>query len=102
MIKSIGMSNYQPSKTILTKYADVLVNFALNSGKGVKSGEVVLCLIPDVAKALALELQNILLKAGAHPIIRLIPTEFSKDFFNLANQDQLTFFPKKYQLILIS
>jgi len=96
MIKSIGMSNYQPSKTILAKYADVLVNFALNSGKGVKPAEVVLCLVPDVAKSLALELQNTLLKAGAHPIIRLLPTEFSQDFFKLANQDQLTFFPKKY------
>ncbi len=87
---------FKPSKTILQKYADILVNFALNSGKGVKPGEVVLCLIPDVAKPLALEIQNTLLKAKAQPLIRLLPTEFSKDFYSLANQDQLTFFPRKY------
>jgi len=96
MIKSDIMSNYQPSKTILNKYADILVNFALNSGKGIQPNQVVFCLIPDIAKPLALELQNTILKAGAHPMIRLTPTEFSKDFFTLANKDQLTFFPKKY------
>jgi len=96
MIKLDTMPNYQPSKTILKRYAHVLINFALNSGQGVKPGEVVLCLVPDVAKPLALELQNSLLKAKAHPLIRLLPTEFSQDFYSLANQDQLTFFPKKY------
>lgn len=90
------MADYQPSKKILQKYADVLVNYALNSGKGVRPGEVVQCLVPDVAKPLALVLQNTLLKAGAQPLIRLLPTGFSKDFFSLANQDQLTFFPDKY------
>jgi aminopeptidase len=96
MIKLEVMPNYQPSKTILKRYARVLINFALNSGQGVRPGEVVLCLVPDVAKPLALELQNTLLKAKAHPLIRLLPTEFSQDFYSLANQDQLTFFPKKY------
>lgn len=90
------MIDYQPAQQILQKYADVLVNYALNSGQGVKPGEVVQCLVPDVAKPLALVLQNTLLKAGAQPLIRLTPTGFSKDFFSLASQDQLTFFPNKY------
>lgn len=90
------MVDYQPSQKILQKYADILVNYALNSGKGVKPGEVVQCLVPDVAKPLALALQNTLLKAGAHPLIRLIPTGFSKDFFSFANLQQLTFFPDNY------
>jgi len=90
------MPDYQPSLKILQKYAHVLVNYALNSGAGVKKGEVVQCLVPDIAKPLALELQNTLLKAGAQPIIRLIPTGFSKDFFTLASQSQLKFFPEKY------
>jgi aminopeptidase len=88
--------SYKPSKKLLEKYSDVLVNFALNSGRGVKKGEVVMCVVPDVAKDMALALQNIILKAGAQPIIRLIPTGFSKDFFDLANDEQLSFFPKKY------
>ncbi|HEX7017348.1 MAG TPA: aminopeptidase [Patescibacteria group bacterium] len=87
---------YQPSQEILDKYAQVLVNFALNSGSGVKKGEVVECLVPDVAKPLALALQNTLLKSGAHPMVRLLPTGFDKDFYTLADKDQLAFFPKKF------
>lgn len=88
-------SNYQPSAQIIDKYAQVLVNFALNSGRGVQAGEVVMVLVPDIAKPLALALQNTLLKSGAHPVIRLFPTGFDQDFFSLANKDQLTFFPQK-------
>ncbi len=88
--------SYLPSKDILVKYADVLVNYALNSGKGLKKGEVVQCMVPDVAKPLALELQNAILKAGGHPMIRLSPTMFSRDYYELASEDQLTFFPEKY------
>lgn len=88
--------SYTPPPSILNKYAQVLVNFALNSGEGIKAGEVVQCVVPDVAKPLALSLQNTVLKAGAIPMIRLLPTGFDKDFFNLANDQQLTFFPRKY------
>lgn len=88
--------SYLPPQKIIDSYAHVLVNFALNSGKGVQKGEVVQCSVPDVAKPLALALQNTILQAGAHPIIRLIPTGFDKDFYNLANEEQLQFFPRKF------
>ncbi len=87
---------YQPPQEIIDKYADVLVNFALNSGEGIAEGEVVRIVVPDIAKPLALALQNTVLEAGAHPMIRLIPTEFNKDFYTLADDDQLTFFPEEY------
>lgn len=90
------MADYQPSQNILQKYAAVLVNFALNSGQGVKPGEVVMVAVPDVAKPLALTLQNTILKAGAHPLMRLLPTGFSRDFYTLANEDQVKFFPRDY------
>jgi aminopeptidase len=90
------MADYQPSKIILQKYAQVLINFALNSGQGVKKGEVVMLAVPDTAKPLALELQNAVLKAGAHPLMRLLPTGFSRDFYKLASDEQIKFFPEKY------
>lgn len=55
-----------------------------------------MCQVPDVAKPLALELQNAILKAKAHPIMRLLPTEFSKDFYTLASDEQIRFFPARY------
>lgn len=39
---------YVPNEKILEKYADVLVNFALGGGKGVKKGEVVFLQVPEV------------------------------------------------------
>jgi aminopeptidase len=90
------MAKYQPPQKVLKNYANVLVNFALNRGKGIKKGEVVQVVVPDIAKELALELQNAVLKAGAYPILRIEPTGFEKDFYTLANDEQLTFFPSKY------
>lgn len=87
---------YQPSTEILARYAQVLVNYALNSGEGVKPGEVVEAVVPDIAKPLALELQKVILKAGAHPMIRLVPTGFERSYFELANADQLAFFPTEF------
>jgi len=87
---------YTPSAEILKKYADVLVKFALNSGKGVKKGEVVQVVIDDVAKPFILPLQTAILESGAHPMIRMFPTGVNKAFYELANDDQLTFFPKKF------
>ena len=88
--------SYVPSSEIIKKYAQVLINFALNSGQGVKKGEVVEIIVPDVAKPMAQALQNEVLKAGAHPQLRLLPTGFEQDYYTLAKEDQLTFFPKKY------
>jgi len=89
-------TTYQPPKEVLEKYADILINFALNSGKGMKKGEVVQCSVPDVAKPMALELQNTILRAGGFPVIRLLPTGFEKDFYRLASKEQLSFFPADY------
>ena len=87
---------YVPNEKILQKYAELLVNFALNSGKGIQKGDVVQCNIPDVAKPLALALQNVILQAGGQPMMRLMPTGFDHDFYKYANDDQLTFFPREY------
>lgn len=92
----MSTTQYQPSAEIIEKYARVLVNFALNSGRGLQPNEVVEITVPDVAKPMARVLQNRVLKAGGHPIVRLLPTGFEQDYYTLAKDHQLTFFPKKY------
>jgi aminopeptidase len=88
--------NYQPKKKILAKYADVLINFALNSGHGVRRGEVVLLQVPESAKPMLEALHKAVLRAGAHPIIQYLPDNMSRQFYELANQEQIKFFPAKY------
>jgi len=87
---------YTPSKKILEKYANVLVNFALGGGKGVKKGEVVFLQVPESAKPLLYELRAAILKAGAYTITEYLPDNYQRGFFELANENQIKFFPAKY------
>lgn len=87
---------YTPSQKILEKYANVLVNFALGGGKGIKKGEVVFLQVPESAKPLLKALRITVFKAGGNPIINYIPDDFSRDFFDYANDEQIKFFPTKY------
>ena len=92
---------YTPSQKILSRYADVLVNFALNNGKGVKKGETIYLIISEDARPLMVELRKTIAKAGAHLILRYTPSDegrfnFSKDFYTLAAPHQLSYTPEKY------
>lgn len=87
---------YQPPQEILDKYADVLVNFAIGGGEGVKEGEVVYLQVPECAKPILIALRRAVLKAGAHPIIQYIPDDMAKEYFELATDSHLDFFPEKH------
>src|SRR3989344_948779 len=92
---------YPPPQKILERYADVLVNFALNSGKGIRKGEVVHLVCYEAGKSLFRELKRAILKSGGHVLSDYRPDSgdrfpFDRDFFELAKPHQLEFFPKKY------
>lgn len=87
---------YTPNQNILDNYAEVLINFALNDCKGVKKGEVVLLQVPECAKPLLVSLRRKVLEAGAHPIIKYQPDDMGREFFELANDEQLNYFPQDY------
>lgn len=92
---------YKPSQKILEKYAQVLVNFALNSGKGIKKGDVVNIIAEEYSKPLFLELRKAVWKSGGHVISTYYPSNdeeynVDKDFFNNAKEEQLSFFPSKH------
>ncbi len=93
---------YTPSKKILENYAKVLVNFALNDGKGIKKGEVVHLNATESAKPLFIEVRNQIIKSGGHVIANFLPDGISdrrsvtREFFELASPTQLDWFPAKY------
>ena len=88
---------YTPPKPILDAYANVLVNFALNSGRGLQPGEVVLVRIPECAKPFYVPLRNTILKAGGNPIMQFLADDVSgKDVYDLSSPEQLKFFPREF------
>lgn len=97
---------YTPSQQILDRYADVLVNFALNMGKGIRKGDVVRLSASESAKPLYVATHNAIVKAGGHVIGHYGPDDEKGDmrrnnstsryFYEHATKDQIGFFPAKY------
>jgi aminopeptidase len=92
---------YQPSKKIIERYADVLVNFALNKGEGMKKGEVVHLIGNESAKPLFVEVLSAITKAGGHALTRYSPDSdknfnVEREFYLNAKDHQLSFFPSRY------
>ncbi len=97
---------YTPSPVILERYASVLVNFALGGGRGVQPGEVVRVVAPESAKALYVELNKAVWRAGGHVIGGYQPDDdeafnLSRDFYELASDAQLDRFPASYMRGLV-
>jgi aminopeptidase len=94
---------YIPSEKILERYADVLVNFALGGGTGIKKGEVVRVTAHESAKPLFAAVHRAIIKSGGHMISNYLPDDTSsgngysitRDFFEHAQPQQLDFFPSK-------
>lgn len=87
---------YTPPQVILERYADVLINFALNSGKGIKKGDVVLLQVPECAKPLYVALRNAVIKAGGTVISHYMPDGVAREYYELANHAQLNAFHGTY------
>jgi aminopeptidase len=92
---------YQPDQDILEKYADLLVNFALNGGDGIDEDDVVRISCPEVTKPLYAELRKSVLNAGGHMIGSYKPNvdenfNLARDFYKHANEEQITYFPSDY------
>ncbi|MCE9541888.1 aminopeptidase [Candidatus Kaiserbacteria bacterium] len=97
---------YTPSQKILERYADVMVNFALGMGKGIKKGDVVRLSASESAKPLYIAIHNAIVDAGGHVLGHYAPDEEKGDmrrnestsryFYQHASDEQIRFFPAKY------
>jgi len=87
---------YVPSKDVLEKYADVLVNFALWGWEWIKKWDVVLLTVPEIAKEFFLIIYSTILKTWWHVIVDFVPNWLKKVFFENADENQVSFYPKSY------
>lgn len=87
---------YQPSPEILKKYASVLVDFALNDGRGVKKGEVVQIGVQTPGLPLAKEVFRAVIAAGANPLVNIMEDDLRLIQLTEGSDAQIGFFPEKY------
>jgi aminopeptidase len=98
---------YTPAPEILERYADVLVNYALGTREGIRRGDVVRIVANESARPLYAELHRSVWRAGGHVIGNLLIDDdrggcnLTRDFFELADDEQLDFFPALFARGLI-
>jgi aminopeptidase len=92
--------SYTPPPQILDRYADVLVNWALGGGDGIKPGEVVLLNADEDSKPLMIAVSKAVWQAGGHVVLRFLPADdseysFERTFYEVASERQLDYFPDR-------
>lgn len=91
---------YEVPSALLDRYADVVVNFALGGGEGIRPGEVVNVTATETAKPLYAEVCRAIWRSGGHVISDYRPDDdhevnLARDFFEIAAPEQHGFFPDR-------
>src|ERR1700749_1747483 len=92
---------YEVPSEYLRRYGDLLVNYALGGGEGIKPGDVVLVHGPESAKPLYAEICRAVWRAGGnvlqdYAVDTDAATNLVADFVALASPAQLSWFPGTY------
>lgn len=87
---------YTPDKRLLENYADILINFALNNGEGIKKNDVVYLVAQNPSLPLAKAVYRAILQSGGQPMLQVQDDDFRLIQLQEGGSDQLSFFPEHY------
>lgn len=92
---------YKPEESLLKKYAQVMVRYALNNGLGIKKGDTVFLVAQECAKPLFLAIAEEVYTAGGNLISGYMPdnvpgSSLPRLLLQTGTDDQLSFFAKPY------
>lgn len=87
---------YIPPKEILEKYSKVLINFALNSGDGIKKGDIVYLATQTSGLPLAKEIYKTIITSGGNPIVIIQDDDLKLIQLQNGSDEQISFFPEKF------
>jgi aminopeptidase len=90
------LKEFVPSDSLLRKYAEILIGFALNSGKGINKSEVVYLVTQIPGIPLARKVYESVLAHGGHPMLNIIDDDFKLLHVTRASDRQLSFFPSRF------
>ena len=94
-------TTFTPSQKIIDNYANVMVHYALNGGKGINKGETVWLVGQECSKPLFLAISKEIWKSGGNVIGRYLPDQTQRYGLNRmllesGSDEQLEFFPAAY------
>jgi aminopeptidase len=97
---------YEVPSEYIDRYADLLINYALGGGEGIKPGDVVQVTAPESARALYAEVCRAVWRAGGEVLSGYHPDDdarlnLTRDFLEIASDEQLAFAPTAYQRGLV-
>jgi aminopeptidase len=87
---------FTPDNQVLEKYAEILINFALNDGEGIKKGDVVYLLAQLPSLPLAKAVFRRIIRSGGHPLFQIQEDAFRLIQLEECDDSQLSFFPERY------
>ncbi|WP_132053729.1 aminopeptidase [Pseudocnuella soli] len=91
----------QPDKSILEKYAQVMVHYAVNNGNGIQKGDTVFLVGQECTRDLFLAIGNEIYAAGGNVISNYLPnntkeTSLARMLLQQGSDEQLSFFARPY------
>jgi aminopeptidase len=98
---------YEVPQQYVERYADLLVNYALGSGRGIARGDVVWVQSPESAKPLYAAVCRAVWRAGGMTISGYRPdsdasTNLERDFYEIASDEQISRFLERYMRGLVA
>ena len=87
---------YRPPTEILERYADVLVNFALGGGRGIRRVTSCGSRVGEEAKPMYVALRNAVLRSGGTYLGNYLPSGVAREALELASTEQLSTFHRAY------
>ena len=92
---------YEVPSEYLKRYGDLLVNYALGGGDGIRPGDVVCVRGPESSKPLYAAICRAVWQAGGNVVHDFQPDDdasvnLMRDFFEVASPQQLDWFPEAY------
>ena len=91
------MDNYLPKIDYLIKYANLLVNFCLNNGRGIQKGECALVIGLEINRPLYVEVCKAIWRSGGHVIHDFRPNGINVAMLESSELESLSFYPKAMQ-----
>jgi aminopeptidase len=88
---------YYPGDEIIQRYADLMVNFGLRNGQGMRPGDVVYCIVPEWARPMYRALQLSIVRGGGHSLMEFLPVGLDAELIEQSSLEQLGYFPKAYR-----